>query len=196
MAHRMKLRWLILLLILLIVFPGGILAEKVKPLNPDCDVCPVVISYEGEEARGILGKEGVALLLKLSTIKEKTSKIDLDGVKKTGSERDGNEGYELLVFSYKHMISINSIRDGAVVKIQTDFQNLNSGGGANSWAPEIYLTPPSFAAIQKDDDLKTAWDKVKNSTLYEYINTSNANGPVFKDNLRKMILYVLEAVTE
>lgn len=195
MANRMR-SWLLLLpLVMLIVFAERVLAEKVKPLNPDCDVCPVVISYDGEEARGILGKEGIRLLLKLATIEQKTSKIDLDGVRKTGSERDGDEGYELLVLSYKHMISINSIKDGAVIKIQTDVQHITPGGVTGAWAPEIYLTPPQYAEIEKNDTLGMAWDKVKDGSLYGYINKFSADGPVFKDNLSKMILYVLKAVT-
>lgn len=196
MADRMRV-WALLppLVLLLTVFAESLLAEKVKPLNPDCDVCPVVIGYDGEEARDILGKEGIGLLLKLTWFEQKTSKIDLDGVRKTGSEREGDEGYELLVLSYKHMISINSIKDGAVIKIQTDVQHLTPGGVTGAWAPEIYLTPPRYAEIEKNDTLDMAWDKVKTGSMYEYINKHNADGPVFKENLRKMILYVLQVVT-
>lgn len=189
-----KTRGMIFILVTLIFFPEIIFAERVKPLNPDCDVCPVVICYEGEEARRILG--GLNSVVKLSALEEKTSKIDLDGVRKTGSEKDADEGYELLVFSYKHLISINSIHDGAVIQIKTDHQNLSPKGSLDTWAPEIHLRPPDFARINKTDSLDAAWNKFKEGSLYSYVNRNNTDHGVFTDNLRKMILYVLDSVTE
>lgn len=185
---------MIFFLVTLIFFPGEIFAERVKPLNPDCDVCPVVICYEGEEARRILG--GVYSLMKLSALEEKTSKIDLDGVRKTGSEKDADEGYELLVFSYKHLISINSIHDKAVIQIKTDHQNLSPKGNLDTWAPEIHLRPPAFAQINKTDSLDAAWDKFKEGSLYSYVNRNNTDHGVFADNLRNMFFFILESVTE
>jgi hypothetical protein len=182
-----------LIFVLLFVFPGSVLGEKVKPLNPDCDVCPVVICYDGEEAKGILGKEGAKLLLKLSTIQKKISKIDLDGVKKPGSENEDNEGYELLVFIYPNMIAINFISDSSAIKIQTDSKNLAPDGVTRAWAPEIYLSP-HYAPIKKDDDIKTAWGKVKESSLYQYVNNNKKEDRIFNNNLRELILHVLKAV--
>ena len=57
------------------------------------------------------------------------------------------------------------------------------------------MRPPLHNAIDKEDDLETAWDKVKNGLLYQYINNGSMDHVVWKDNLRKMILYVLKAVT-
>jgi hypothetical protein len=193
--HRLKLWLVISFLALFIIFPLNVFAERVKPLNPDCDVCPVVICYDGDEAKGILGKAGIQLLLKLKEIEKKTIKIDLDGLKKIGSEKDSDEGYELLVFGYKHLISINSIRYGAVIKIRTDYRNLNSEGVSNSWTPEIHLKPDNNIQIEKDDDLETAWNKFKKSPLYHSINNNSMDHSGWTDNLRKMVLHVLENLT-
>jgi hypothetical protein len=46
-------------------------AESVKPLNPDCVVCPVVISYDGSEAKKILGDNAAQQILNLGKIKQK-----------------------------------------------------------------------------------------------------------------------------
>ncbi|MDX9786052.1 MAG: hypothetical protein RBT11_04735 [Desulfobacterales bacterium] len=196
MMNNLILQFLIYPVVLLIIFPESLFAERVKPLNPDCDVCPVVICYEGEEAKRILGKEAVNLLLKLTNLEQKTNKIDLDGVKNTGSETDSDEGYELLVFSYNHLISINSIFDKAVIQIKTDPRSLSPEGISTAWSPEIHLRPPGFVVIDKTDDLETAWHKVKEGSLYQYINKDGAPHHMFKDNLGKMILYVLKTVTE
>ena len=40
---------------LLFIISTFAFAESVKSLYPDCEVCPVVISYDGDEARNILG---------------------------------------------------------------------------------------------------------------------------------------------
>lgn len=184
-------------LLLLLVYPAGVFAEKVKPLNPDCDVCPTAICYEGNEARELLGMDGMRLLLKLKSenLDQKTNKIDLDGKKPIGLEKDPDEGYELLVFSYKHLVAINSLQDTSTIKIETDFQNLKPGDDSNTWMPEIQLMPPNSDAIQKTDDLETAWKKMKASRLYIVVNHNSNDHKVWKENLSKTIRKVLEAVT-
>jgi hypothetical protein len=77
----------------------------------------------------------------------------------------------------------------------TDSQNLGPGGVPSVWAPEIYLTPPGSAQIEKNDDLRTAWDKIKEGELYRYINSNSMDHGVWNDNPRNMILSVLKAVT-
>ena len=59
---------------------------------------------------------------------------------------------------------------------------------------EIHVKPPDFARINKTDILETAWDKVREKPLYQYVNRNNIDNGVFEDNLRKMILknYSLE----
>ncbi len=193
--HRFELRLAAFFLMLFIILSTNAFAEKVKLLNPDCDVCPVVICYDGDEAKSILGKAGIQFLLKLKDIDQKTIKIDLDGLQKIGSENDSDQGYELSVRSYKHLISIRSIRDGALIKIKTDYKNLSAEGALNVWSPEIQLKPRTHAQIEKEDDLETAWIKIKESRLYQYINNNSENHSLWNKNLSKMILYVLEAVT-
>ena len=170
-------------------------AEVVKPLNPDCDVCPVVISYGKDETKKILGTKGMHLLSLLKKIDSKTSKIDLDGLKKPGSEKDSDEGYELLVFSYKHLVAINSIKDKTTIKIKTDFKNLRPDNISSTWAPEIQLTPPQFSQIEKNDDLETAWEKIKIGMLYQYINNYSMDHNTWTENLRKTLIFVLDEVT-
>ena len=65
-------------------------AEAVKPLNPDCDVCPIVISFPGNETKAMLGQEAVALLRKTIAVGHRETKLDMDGMLKPGSEADSN----------------------------------------------------------------------------------------------------------
>lgn len=170
----------VIVLFLMFIFPALSFAENVKPLNPECAVCPVVISYEGDEARKILGQEGIKLLLKLKEIDQKTSKIDLDGVRKNGSEFGSDEGYELLVIAYKHKVVINSIQDKSSLTVLTDHEK-----------HEIRLKNDDIR-IGKDDDLEMAWAKVKTGKLYEHINGMGMAD--WNENLSKIIYVALKAV--
>lgn len=191
---RFELRLAAFFLMLFIILSANAFAEKVKPLNPDCDVCPVVICYDGDEAKRILGKAGIQFLLKLKDIGQKTIKIDLDGLQKIGSENDSDQGYELTVYGYKHLIAINSIRGGGTIKIKTDYKNISAEGASNAWAPEIHLTPRTYNQIEKEDDLEIAWEKFKESRLYQYINNNSESHSLWNKKLSKMVLYILEAI--
>lgn len=183
-------------MVIFLAGPSIVFAERVKPLNPDCKACPTVISYEGIEAKTILGIDSLRFLTKLKNREayEKTIKIDLDGNKPVGSETDPDEGYELLVFSYKHLVAINSLQDTSVIKIETDFQNLHPAETSDKWMPEIQLMPSNRDALKKKDDLATAWKKMNASKLYQVINREGASHDKWNDNLTKFILQVLEAV--
>lgn len=186
------------LLVLLLIFVKTVdgFAEKVKPLNPDCEVCPVVISYEGSEAKDILGLEGARWLFKMKRqdTDQKVSKIDIDGIKPVGRENDPDQGYELLVFSSKHLIGINSIQDSSGIKIKTDYKHLDSTGAASAWKPEIQLMPTNSAAIEKDDDLAFAWEKMKASKLYSAINRGGASDEKWEEKLSQFVLHVLDTI--
>lgn len=181
------------LICLVFAVPAVLLAERVKPLNPDCAVCPVVISYEGEEAKKLLGSDGTALLMRLANIDHnKTIKIDMDGIKSPGSESDSDNGYELLVFVYPHLIAINCIQDESSIKISTDHKQLNAKA-LDNWSPEIHLKAAEIK-IEKDDDLEIAWEKIKISRLYKYI--SNMGKASWDENLSDTIHMVLKAAVE
>ena len=179
------------LICLVFAVPTVLLAERVKPLNPDCAVCPVVISYEGEEAKKLLGKEGEVLLKELSNIGEKTIKIDMDGIRKPGSESDSDDGYEFLVFVHPNLIVINCIQDNSSLQIKTDYTKLIPEDSAG-WPTEIHIRSAE-PSIEKDDDLEIAWEKVKISRLYEDIK--NFGKATWDENLSLVIRYVLKTAT-
>lgn len=183
--------WVFVCLFSLINSPLYAATEKVKPLNPNCDVCPVVISYNHAETRNILGKTGKDKILKLRAIEEKTVKIDLDGLKKIGSENDSDYGYELLVFVYQHMIAINSIPDGSSIKLKTDFNDLIRHQNMDQWNPEIQLSPSNRYEIEKSDTLDAAWSKMKKSRMYDFINNS-IDQEHWERNLGKFLMMILD----
>lgn len=188
----MKRKMCFCLLCIVLFSPTVLSAEIVKPLNPDCAICPVVISFEGKEAKKLLGNGGKALILKLSNIENKTFKIDMDGVRKPGSEIDSNKGYELLVSVYPDFIAINCIQDESSIKIETDHKQLKAGT-SDSWSPEIQLGSAE-AKIQKDDDLEIAWEKVKMGKLYQYI--SSMGKAELNENMSVFIHKVLKTASE
>lgn len=179
----------------LFIITTSAFAERVKPLNPDCETCPVVISYEGDEARSILGKDGMSLIMKLDRVEKKTRKIDLDGVKAIGTEKDSDEDYELLVIVHKDSITINSIQDLSSIKIITDFDESELHRNMNKWNPEIQLLLSRANGIRKTDNLDSAWEKMKDSSIYGHVN--NSKDPTeWNNNFRKFVLNVLEAVID
>ena len=187
--HDMLKFWNFTCLLLLLSCPNFATAEKVRPLNPACDVCPVAISYDSMETRKILGETGKNLILKLKNIKKKTVKIDLDGIKKTGSEKDDDEGYELLIFVYQHMMVINAVGDGSSIKLKTGFDHLMTYQTLGQWDPEILLTPSNAHAIERSDPLALAWSKMRNCRMYNYINSK---GDHREQNLGQFLLMVLD----
>ena len=170
-------------------------AERVKPLNPDCETCPLVISYDGDEARNLLGKDGMSQIMKLEKIEKKRRKIDLDGLKVIGTEKDSDEGYELLVIVYKHLIVINSLQDGSSIKIRTDFSEPELHRDMNQWNPEIQLLLSGVNEIKETDNLALAWEKMKDSCIYGHVNNS-IDHRKWNKNFRAFVLNVLEAVID
>ena len=166
-------------------------AEKVKPLNPDCDSCPVAISYDGDEARNILGKDGMSQIMKIDNKKKKTRKIDLDGIKRIGTEKDSDNGYELLVFVRKKSIVINFLEDLSAIKIITDLNGLELHRDVNKWNPEIQLLLSRANEIKKTDNLDSAWKKVKDSSMYKYTNNS-IDHRKWNSNFSRFLSNVLE----
>ncbi|MBU0993375.1 MAG: hypothetical protein KJ737_12850 [Proteobacteria bacterium] len=181
------------LLFFLLMTPFVSLAEKVKPLNPDCDVCPVVISYEGDEAKSILGPDVMNQIRRLEKIEQKTIKIDLDGIKKVGSEKDADEEYELIVNVNRNSIAINSIQDSSTIKIKTDYNNLAMNAwNIDKWNPEIQLLPSM--GLHKTDDIELAWGNMKASRMYGYVNNS-IDHREWNNKMKKFIINVLELLT-
>lgn len=191
----MKLKFLLphLLFFAILLLPFQAAAETVKPLNPDCDACPVVVSYGGDEAKEILGPGGQSLMLELDTLPRKKSiKIDLDGSVKPGPEASNDPNYDLLVFLYPHLIVINSIKDGSSIKIVTDFQNLKVFKTPDKWHPELQITSANEIEISQSDSLALAWMKVGSSTIYEHVN-GTLDHAEWNNNFRKFLLNVLKS---
>lgn len=181
--------WNLICFFLLISCPQFAAAEKVKPLNPDCDVCPVVISYNSDETKNIIGIKGINFILDLKGIKAKPLKIDLRSVENTGFKTSKDNNCELLVFAYQHMIVINSISDGSSIKLKTEFKDLIKDKNRNSWSPEIQLTPSNEHDIEKTDRLDVAWSKMRQSSMYKLINNGDET---WEQNLGKFLLMVLD----
>lgn len=180
------------LAVVLLVVPA--FAETVKPLNPDCEVCPVVISFGSNETKTMLGQEAVDLLRKVIALGERTTKLDLDGMLKPGSDADSDSGYELTVNAYRHLVSIRSIDDGATIKLRTDYRNIGKDGVPASWSPEIQLNAPSHNQIERTDDLDAAWRRFDESMLAYYINGSHPDRTPSKQKLGSFIIGVLQAI--
>ncbi len=177
----------------LLLQPSWAYAERVKVLNPKCDVCPVVIAYEGSEAVNLIGEKGRKELLSIVNTKQKTTKLDFDGLKRVGSERDSDKGYELVVYSSRYSITINSIQDQSSIKITADYNRLKVKKDKTKWAPEIHLKPSIHLDIMKDDNIEAAWNIMKGTKIYKLIN-NNKGHEKWHDNFKKMILYVLEEI--
>ncbi len=196
MAIQSYTKFLLGALFLFSIQPFAVYAERVKPLNPDCAACLVVISYEGSEAKEILGTEGQSLIQKLEAISSKKSiKIDLDGKKKPGSGESKDQDYELLVFIYPHLIAINAIKDSSTLKIKTDLNSLKLYKDLNKWNPEIQIIPPNGLEISQSDSLDIAWLKCNASMIYEYVN-GNSDHEEWNENFRAFILNILKVATQ
>ncbi len=195
MAVQSYCKCLTIILSFIFIIPYSVFAEKVKPLNPDCDVCPVVIAYEGDEAKNILGEKIKQQILKLSKMQKKVLKIDLDGIKPVGSEHDNNKGYELIVYTYPHLISISTVQDSSNIKIQTDYQSLKSNMDINKWSPKIELMPSNDLAIDREDSLETAWSKMRLSIIYSYIN-NNIDHRKWDNAFKKFLGNIISLATD
>ena len=195
MFTKSLLKYLFISFFSLFIVTSSAFAERVKPLNPDCETCPVAISYEGDEARNILGKDGMSLIMQLGKIEKKIRKIDLEGDKTIGTEKDSDDGYELLVIVSKDTIAINSIQDLSCIKIKTDFDDSELQRDINKWNPEIQLLLSRAYGIRETDNLDSAWEKMKQSDIYWHVDNS-MDDTEWNNNFRNFILNVLEAVID
>ena len=94
----------------------------------------------------------------------------------------------------QHLIAINSIQGSSGIKIKTDYKTLKLYGDIKKWAPAIELMPSSSHEINKTDNLKIAWSKMKVSHLYGYIN-DDMDHRKWNNNFKKFIMNVLELAT-
>ncbi|MBI9092072.1 MAG: hypothetical protein JEZ12_22900 [Desulfobacterium sp.] len=196
MAIQSYTNFLLGALFLLFIQPFAVYAERVKPLNPDCAACLVVISYEGSEAKEVVGTEGQSLILKLDAISSpKSIKIDLDGKKKPGPGDSNDPDYELLVYIYPHLIAINAIKDSSTLSIKTDIKSLKSFKDQNKWNPEIQIATSQGLDISRSDTLDIAWLKCNASMIYEYVN-GNSDHKEWNGNFRTFIIDILKVATQ
>ncbi len=173
MMLNVKIKGLFLLLTLILaVAPAG--AEYVKALNPSCDVCPVVIAYNGQESRAILGEKGLTAVRNIEkAFPKKAVMIDIDGIKAPGPEIGNRDGYEIRVFIYPHLIVMSTIQDASALKIHTDYQNLVTDPLA--WRPEIHLSPAKKIQINMTDSLEDAWVKFGLTRIHSHVNDQVQN---------------------
>ena len=132
------------------------------------------------------------MIMRINGTGKMTRKIDLDGHKGIGTEKDSDDDYELLVFVYKDKIAINSIQDGSSINIKTDLNEAESHRDINKWNPEVQLILSREYEIKKSDTLDLAWEKVKGSSIYEYANNS-LDHRKWNNNLSTFLSQVLEA---
>jgi len=165
-----KLNWIRLLgpifLVIAIFITPFAHAEDVQTYG-GCDICPGQIHYGPDDAREILGPEGLKLVLRLKRNKE--TKIDLDGVLKNGSQEDSEKGYELVISSGQNVIDIKDMHDKSYLLIVTDHLSARQTGALDTWRPEIYLQSTPSDRISRDDSLKVAWDKFEKSNIYQWV---------------------------
>ena len=164
------MRWMKLVcfgfLIIPIISTPSAYAEDIQTYG-GCEICPGQIHYGPDEAREILGPEGLKLVLKLTRNKE--TKIDLEGALKNGSQEDNDTGYELVISSGQNVIDIRDLHDKSYALIVTDRFGAWKTGTTDSWHPEIYLQARISDRIDRDDSLALAWDKFEKSNIYQWM---------------------------
>jgi len=163
--NRLRLIYLGFSAIAILITPVAC-AEDIQTYG-GCDICPGQIHYGPEEAREILGSEGLKLVTKLH--RNKAVKIDLDKVRENGTEEDSDEGYELVITSGQNVIDVKDIHDNSYVLIVTDHFSARGAETLDGWRPEIYLQARQADRIDREGSLREAWDKFEKSNIYQWV---------------------------
>ena len=156
----------LIFLVIAILITSFAYAEDVQTYG-GCDICPGQIHSGPDEAKEILGPEGLKLVSKLRMNKE--TKIDLDGVLKNGSQEDSAKGYELVITSGQNVIDIKDMHDKSYLLIVTDHLSARQTGTIDTWRPEIYLQSRVSERIDRGDSLRLAWDKFEKSNICQWV---------------------------
>jgi hypothetical protein len=160
-----KEAFIISLLMAILVAPATC-AEDIQTYG-GCDICPGQIHYGPDEAREILGPEGLKLVSKLR--KNKAIKIDLDGVLENGLQEDNDKGYELIISSGQSVLDVKDIHDKSFLLIVTDHLRAQQAEALDRWYPEIYLQSRLSDKINRDDSLTLAWDRFEKSNICQWV---------------------------
>lgn len=131
-----------------------------------CEVCEGGIHYGYEEARRIIGTEGMKIIAMLPP--KPSVKIDLDGVRKPGTTADPDAGFEISAWG-RDVIYIKHLDDGSKIYIIADRRNAKSQTRLSEWYPEIYMETSHDDAIHLKDSVKEAWKKMESSMIYKWM---------------------------
>jgi len=185
----MKSVKIIPVLLCLILCAASAFGEDNKNYS-DCGVCPGSIHYGYEEARELMGKEGLDLIRRVDESVDQVILLDLDGVMKPARTKEKEPGYEIKITGFKNIIYIKSLMDDSYIQIVTDSGTARQSAVLSDWHPEIYLQSGDNDHITLKDTTEAAWDRMKQSHIYNWI-TSGKDEVKIRGMLKEKILYTL-----
>ncbi len=172
---------------------SGVCAEEVRFFE-NCKYCPVTIHYSDNEAREILGGEGLKQVAALPDFSDITIKIDLDGMMKNGSRKDPDAGYELRITGFRDKFYVTHLGDGSYFNLRTDHESAKQTERPEKWLPEIDLYS-KHDPIKAEDDTPEAWEKFRKTEIYKWVDSADKEKS-WKEKLGKRFHYVLGLLLE
>ncbi|THB80537.1 MAG: hypothetical protein D3926_06810 [Desulfobacteraceae bacterium] len=161
-----------------------------------CDVCHGSIHFRGEEAKQILGREGVLSITALPV--GKMIKLDLDGVKKTGTRQNSDEGYEIKAWNAGENLFIQWIKDHSSVQIVLAATGRASIDPMEQFSLEIFLNSGRPDEIDLKDSMEAAWQKLSGSQLYKWVSddVSGLDEDQWLTQLKEKVIWVSEMLAK
>ncbi len=164
-----------IILVVLTLISGISSAEDNKGYS-DCNVCPGSIHYGPDEARTLLGKDG----LKAIALLQENDQIIMDLEKPSTVRVHGNS----------RILYIQDSIDESYVQIVTDYVHARQKVALQSWHPELYVQSGKADIINRDDTVDQAHAKLRESNIYHWVMGGNSI-VAWDYALRKKLLQVL-----
>ena len=162
------------------IIAGFAYAEDIKGYS-DCNVCPGSIHYGPDEARALLGKDGLEALAKLP--ERDSISIGLD------------KPLSVRVHGNSLILYIQDFRDESYVQIVTDYFQARQKGTLQAWQPELYVQSGKADGIKRDDTVDEAWVKLNKSNIYQWVMDGTST-VAWDYALKKKLLQVLSMLSE
>ncbi|HNR14596.1 MAG TPA: hypothetical protein PKM59_14915 [Thermodesulfobacteriota bacterium] len=140
--------------------------EDIKNYS-DCEACPGNLHYGPDQARTILGQEGLLCIVRLKEFNRMSR--SLPQTNPAAKNASAFAGLSIELSGNSAVLFLKDTEDQSYIQIVTDYLQVHQMGTPGAWSPEIYLQSSRDNRIELTDSLDNAWNKLKQSNIYAWV---------------------------
>lgn len=165
--------------------------EDIKSYS-DCDICPGTLHYGPDEARTILGPEGLIGITRFNEVGRIS--LDLPWTEPPAKNTAAPAGLRVVLSGDSRILYFKDPEDQSYIQIVTDCHRAHQMSISGAWHPEIYLQSGHDSRIEQTDSLDVAWIKLKQSNIYAWVMADGS--AVWQEALKARVVQALELLNK